>query len=133
MEKIRKQIWFTKECLLNCESGMKFDNSRFLNEFLENAVSYYSIYLLSKNNSDFVTQIFMNVLDAKLDQTETRLSKLMFKQAVEQAKTSHLLAYLSEVDDDTLKGLHLRCINDVKKTNGKISFEDTYKFQKGLE
>ncbi len=46
---------------------MKFDNSRFLNEFLENVVSYYSIYLFSKNNSGFVTRIFMNVLGAKLD------------------------------------------------------------------
>lgn len=133
MDKIRKQILLSKEALANCESGMKIDNSKFLNEFIENAISYYNIYLLMQNNSDFVSKIFMNVLELRFNKTEDRLSKLLFKQAVEQAKTSHMLAHLSEVDDQTLKGLHIRCVNDIKKTNGKISFEDTYKFQKGLE
>ncbi|MFV0519932.1 MAG: hypothetical protein ACK5LY_06605 [Lachnospirales bacterium] len=133
MDKIRKNIWLQKDTLIRCENGMKIDNSKFLNEFLENAVEYYSAYLNSINNQDIVSEIFVNVLDGRLGQAEDRLSKLIFKVAVEQAKTSHILAHMAEVDDDTLKGLHLRCINDVKKTNGRITFEDTFKFQKGLE
>ncbi len=54
----------------------------------------------------------------------------MFKQAVEQDKTSHLLTYLSEVDDNTLKRLHLRCINDVKKQMVKFLLKILISFKK---
>ncbi len=133
MDKIRKTVWLKSDTIIRCESGMKIDNSKFLNKFLENAIEYYLTYLNSIDNQDIVSEIFVNVVDGRLGQTEDRLSKLIFKIAVEQAKLSHILAHASDVDDETLVGLHKRCIDDVKKTNGKITFEDTFKFQKGLE
>ncbi len=132
-EKIRKPFWLTQGTLNKIELNKKIDNSRSRSEFVENAVEYYSIYLNSIDNQDIVSEIFVNVVDGRLGQTEDRLSKLIFKIAVEQAKLSHILAHASDVDDETLVGLHKRCIDDVKKTNGKITFEDTFKFQKGLE
>ncbi len=132
-EKIRKPFWVTEETLKKIELNMKLDNSKTRSEFLEKAIEYYVVFLCTEDNKDIISKIFMNVMDAKLNQTENRLSKLLFKLAVEQAKMSHIVAHASDVDDETLEGLHKRCIDDVKKTNGKITFEDTFKFQKGLE
>ncbi len=129
-DKVRKSIWLSKEALISCENGMKIDNSRFLNEYVENALSYYSAYLSAKDNKDIVADIFTNVVESKLTMTEDRLSKLLFKLAVEQAKLSNILAYVSEVDDETLEKLHKKCVDQVKSTNGKIKFEDTFKYQK---
>ncbi len=132
-DKIRKSIWLSPEAIKSCENGMKIDNSKYLNEYVENALSYYSAYLSTKDNKDIVSQIFVNVFESKLSLTEERLSKLLFKLAVEQAKLSNVLAYISEVDDETLDKLHKKCVDEVKNTNGKISFEDTFKYQKGMK
>ncbi len=133
MDKVRKQIWLTTSALAKCESGMKLDNSKYLNEFVENAISYYSLHLGVENNKDIVAEVFSKIFDSKLTQTETRMSKMLFKLAVEQAKLSNVLAYVSEIDDETLNKLHKKCVDEVKKTNGKIDFEEIFRYQKSDE
>ncbi len=131
--KVRKPFWLSKDSLEKIEINMKVDESRNRSEFLEKAIDYYSIFLNTENNKDIVSQIFVTVFESKLSLTEERLSKLLFKLAVEQAKLSNVLAYISEVDDETLQKLHKKCVDEVKNTNGKISFEDTFKYQKGMK
>lgn len=129
-DKVRKSIWLSKEALVSCENGMKVDNSRFLNEYVENALSYYSAYLSSKDNKDIVSDIFSNIVESKLAMTENRLSKLLFKLAVEQAKLSNVVAYNLDIDDEILEKLHYKCVEQVKSTNGKFKFEDAFKYQR---
>lgn len=38
--------------------------------------------------------------------------------------------YSTEVDQETLERLRVRCVNDVKRTNGQIRFKDILQFQK---
>ena len=45
---------------------------------------------------------------------------------------AHLIAAIADVDLDTLKKM-VRCIKDVKETNGEVNFENAYKFQKRLD
>ena len=44
-----------------------------------------------------------------------------------------MLATINEMDEETLRRLHIRCVNDVKKINGIIRMEDAVKFQRGEE
>ncbi len=131
--KVRKPFWLSEDSLEKIEINMHIDESRSRSEFLEKAIDYYSIFLNTENNKDVVSQIFVTIFESKLSMTEDRLSKLLFKLAVEQAKLSNVLAYISEVDDETLDKLHKKCVDEVKNTNGKISFEDTFKYQKGIK
>ena len=43
----------------------------------------------------------------------------------------NVLSAIADVDNDTLKKLRVKCMNEVKATNGKISFEEINKYQKG--
>lgn len=131
--KVRKPFWLSEDCLEKIEINMQIDESRNRSEFIEKAIDYYSIFLNTENNKDIVSQIFVTVFESKLSLTEERLSKLLFKLAVEQAKLSNVLAFVSEIDDETLQKLHKKCVEEVKSTNGKISFEDTFKYQKGIK
>ncbi len=131
-DKIRKSIWLSPEALGSCENGMKIDNSKYLNEYVEKALYYYSAYLNTKGNKDIVSEIFVDVVENKLTQTETRLSKLLFKIAVEQSKLSNIVASNLDIDSDELEQLHIKCVEEVKRTNGKITFEDTFKYQRRL-
>jgi len=44
----------------------------------------------------------------------------------------NILAAGLEISDDDLRKLRGRCINEVKKTRGKINMEDAVKFQQGI-
>ena len=42
-----------------------------------------------------------------------------------------MLATVSEMDEETMRRLHARCVNDVKRINGIIRMEETVRFQRG--
>ena len=63
--------------------------------------------------------------------SEDRLSKLLFKNTVELAMMMNVISATADIDMETLKKLRVKCINEVKRTNGKISFEENNKFHKG--
>ena len=44
-----------------------------------------------------------------------------------------ILAADIEIDPDQLRKARVRCVKEVKETNGEISFEDTVRYQKGAE
>ena len=46
---------------------------------------------------------------------------------------ANLFAYDIDVNLDTLKKLRVRCVRNVKETNGEIDFQDALRFQKGIE
>ena len=43
----------------------------------------------------------------------------------------HVTAANSEIDEDSLTQLQGLCVSEVKRLNGKVSFEDARRFQKG--
>lgn len=57
--------------------------------------------------------------------------RLLFKLAVEADMTMNVVAGGFKVSDDKLKQLRARCVQEVKKTGGTISFEDAVKYQRG--
>ena len=59
------------------------------------------------------------------------MGHLLFKQAVDQNIMANLVGYLSDVDLDTLQKLRVRCVKNVKETNGEIDFLDALQYQKG--
>ncbi len=68
---------------------------------------------------------------AEIKGTEQRLARLMFKVAVELGKISHMTAAMNDIDEETLRELHTMCINEVRKINGIIDYDDAVKYQKG--
>lgn len=44
----------------------------------------------------------------------------------------HIIAYDTDIDLPTLEKLRARCVQDVMRTHGQISFKDILKFQKEL-
>lgn len=59
-----------------------------------------------------------------------KTSRLLFKIAVELGKISNMLAAANEVDDETLRELHIMCIDEVRKINGIITYDSAAKFQR---
>ena len=43
----------------------------------------------------------------------------------------HMTAAINDVDDETLQSLHAMCVNEVRKINGIIDYENAVDFQQG--
>lgn len=132
-EKQMKKISFylPTEILGNCDRNLERANVRSRNQFLVKAVKFYEGYLNKEDITEVVTPAFETVIDARLDLTEHRISQTIFKLAVEMAATMNVLAGAFELDDEKVRRMKHRVIQEVKELNGWINLEDIIRYQNG--
>ena len=110
-----------KKALL--ERRYQEDGSRSLTAFIENAVDFYLDYLSANSAGLFLPTSIKSYLDRRLGQLEERLSSIAFRQAVEQDMVAGILADTYQFGDEDLRRRRAESVNNVKKTNGRISLE----------
>ena len=54
------------------------------------------------------------------------MARAMYRLAVEISKLSHVIAYSHGVNEEELKKLQVKCMDEVKRINGAVRFEDAY-------
>lgn len=112
---------------------LKEDNAKSRSEFIEKALQFYMGYLASENTTDYLSKVLVSAIQGVLRETENKNSSNLFRLSVELAMMMNILAAGLEISDEDLRKLRGRCVNEVKKTRGKISMEDAVKFQQGIE
>lgn len=132
-EKQMKKISFylPTEILGICDRNLERANVRSRNQFLVKAVKFYEGYLNKEDITEVVTPAFETVIDARLDLTEHRISQTIFKLAVEMAATMNVLAGAFELDDEKVRHMKHRVIQEVKELNGWINLKDIIRYQNG--
>ncbi len=78
---------------------------------------------------NYISPMITETVKAEIKGTEQRLARLMFKVAVELGKLTHMTAALNDIDEETLRELHTMCINEVRKINGIIDYDDAVNYQ----
>ncbi len=108
------------------------DNCKSKTEFIEKAIRFYCGYLLNKESTatEFIAPQLAALTEGIVKGTEQRLSRAMFKIAVELGAISHMLAAVHEIDDDTMIKLRAMCTDEVKRINGIINFEKAVRYQR---
>ena len=109
------------------------DNCRTQNEFIEKAIRFYAGYLSGQEAAAYLPSALAQVLRGTVRDTENRICRLLFKQAVELDMVMNVLAAGMEIDGEQLNSLRGRCVQNVKKTNGSVTLEDAVQYQKGGE
>ena len=127
--KVKFALWAYPETLKNVEVHYKNDNCRSQSEFIEKAIKFYIGYLGEEDNINYLSPMITETVKAQIKGTEQRLARLLFKVAVELGKLSHMTAAVNEVDDETLNSLHAMCVNEVRRINGIIDYEDAAEYQ----
>ena len=133
MEENKKKfaLWIYPSAMEKVERLYQLDNCRSRSEFIEKAINFYCGYLTAENYKEYFPEAIVSTVQGALDSFENRMASLMFKYAVELAMMMHVTAASFRVDDDTLSRLRGKCVNDVKRLNGRITFDDAVKYQKG--
>ena len=99
------------------------DGSRSMTAFVERAVDFYLDYLSANNAGLFLPTSIKSYVDGRLGQLENRMASLLYKQAVEQDMVAGILADAYQFNEDDLQRRRTESINNVKKTNGRISLD----------
>ena len=128
--KIKFPLWIYPQTIENVKNHYRYDNCRSQSEFIEKAISFYIGYLDEERSVSYISPMITETVKATIKGMEQRLSRLLFKVAVELGKVSNMLAAVNEIDDETLRQLQAMCVTEVRKINGIISYEDAVEFQK---
>ena len=115
------------------KTAMPRANCRSQNEFVEDALQFYCSYLTTQDTTKFLPPIFLDAMRGTLQCSEERIARLLFKLTVEISMMMHVLAAGLEIDTSQLDDLRWRCVQEVKKTNGSVTFKDTLTKNQGEE
>ena len=131
----REKIKFALRILPETQQIVKdfypLDNCQNQSEFIEKAIHFYAGYVASKNATEFLAPVLVSALQGAVANAENHIARLLFKLAVELNMMMNVLASEVDVSPEALERLRGRCIQEVKKTGGAITFADAVKYQKG--
>lgn len=128
--KRRFQLWVMPSTLELADQYYHSNNCFSRSEFIEKAILFYVGYVTSQQNRDYLADIIPSTVKSIVDESSNRMGRLLFKMAVELAVTENILAAVCEVDQQELKRLRGQCVQEVRRTNGMLSFEDALRWQR---
>lgn len=124
-------VYLYPQTMKTIEMLYKGDNCSTRSEFIEKAVRFYCGFLLQNKPEliEYLAPQIAEITDGIIRGSESRLSRAIFKLAVEVGVQSHILAATNDIDMSTLYKLRSMVVDDVRKTNGIIRFESAAKYQ----
>ena len=131
-QKVRFQMRISEKTDQAVKAVISLANCRSQNEFVEKALLHYCAYLQSGEVANILSPMLVSAFRGTVQDSENRTARLLFKLAVEVDILMHVLASGMEIDPATLDKLRGRCVQEVKTTNGGITFKDAVNYQNGL-
>lgn len=130
-QKRRFQLWLKPSVLDTVDDLYENDNCGSRSEFIEKAIQFYAGYIYAQRSQDYMPKILTSTLKGIVDESTNKISRTLFKMAVEQAISMNVIAATCNISPAQLDQLRGNCVKQVKQSNGAYSFEDAYKWQKG--
>ena len=123
-------LWIRPSLLEEVDSLYKSDNCASRSEFMEKALQFYIGYLTCNHAQDYLADVIPSTVKGIMDETANRMGRLLFKMAVEQAVSENILAAVCSVDQQDVTRLRGQCIEEIRKTNGLLSFDKALSWQR---
>ena len=120
---IADSVRMTEEQWNQCEEMAKIMHLRSKNEFIRDAVDFYIEWCRRPYSQQFLTAALESVIGAKIRESESRICRMLFKNAVEQNVSTRLAAWDYDLSDKQLDSLYRISVAEVKKNNGALDLE----------
>ena len=130
--KKRTAVWLYPETIEKMDGLIERDNCKSRSEFIDKALNFYMGYLVSEDTTGYLSKILISAMQGILKETENRNANNLFRLSVEMSIMMNILAAGLEINEEELHSLRGRCVQQVKKTRGKVSMEEAIKFQQGI-
>ena len=124
-------LWIRESSLDMTKEFYPKGNCSSQSEFIEKAIIFYCGYLSSGEHNQYLPSVITSTLKGIVAESDNRMSRMMFKIAVELAVMQNVVAATNEIDEVTLNRLRGECVKEVKRLNGSLSFDEALDWQKG--
>ena len=128
-EKTRFALYTDESTLDLVEKHYKEDGCGCQSEYITKAIRYYTELHSLNDCSHVIPDIIASTLKDITRESDNRQGRLLFKLAVELAILQNVVAAnygISKTDLERLRGI---CVNEVKKINGSITFDEAIRWQ----
>ena len=128
--KKRTAVWLTPGVIHRMDGWLEEDNCKTRSEFVEKALRFYMGCLATEDTSEYLSRALVDTLRGTLADNENRLRTLLFKLCVEVNMMGHTIAAHFRADPVDRRELRAWAVDEVLRTNGKISFDDALDLQR---
>ena len=125
-------IWLRPSVISRMDGWLEADNCQSRSEFVDKALRFYMGYLGTEDNTTYISQAILTAIQGTLDLNNHRLQTILFKCAVEQGIMAHTIAAHFRDTLEDRRALRGYVVDEVKRTNGQIRFEDAQDVQRQL-
>ena len=126
----RTVVWLDAALLARMDGWLEEDNCKNRSEFISKALRFYMGYLATEDTSEYLSRALVDTLRGTLADNENRLRTLLFKLCVEVNMMGHTVAAHFRADPVNRRELRAYAVDEVLRTNGKISFDDALDLQR---
>ncbi len=130
-KKKKVALYLPEDTFNEVKCNYQKDGCRSQTEFMERAVLFYLDYVKCSQATDFLSPTIMSSVKAASDENIRRITRILFKLAVETALMNNLMATNLDMDEEEISSLRHTCENQVRKTNGDYNMNDALRWQKG--
>ena len=127
--RVRFALYTDEATLGQVKQNYKQDGCGCMSEYVTKAIRYYTELHSLADCSHVVPDIIASTLKDITRESDNRQGRLLFKLAVELAILQNVVAAkygISKTDLERLRGI---CVNEVKKINGSITFDEAIRWQ----
>ncbi len=124
-------IYLEESVIKDIDNTLSRTNCSSRNEFIRAAIRFYIAHLQRQDYSDILTPAYESVINARISDTEERIARVIFKQAVELSMMMHVVAATNDISENKLSELRRQCISETSKINGQYRFENAVRYQNG--
>ena len=119
----RTAVWLSPGVIRRMDSWLEEDNCSTRSEFIEKALRFYMGYLATEDTSEYLSQALVDTLQGIVADNSNRLRTMIFKWCVELNMMGHTIAAHFRADPINRRELRAYAVDEVKRTNGQISFD----------
>ena len=123
-------LWITPECKQLVDDCYADDQCQSRSEYIEKAILFYTGFLYAEKADRYLPKVLQQILAGTLERFAERIGRQLFKLAVEQNVNNHILASDTDIDAARYMKMHTLSMDQVRGTNGKISFVDVLQQEK---
>ena len=127
--RVRFALYTDEATLEQVKQNYKQDGCGCMSEYVTKAIRYYTELHSLADCSHVVPDIIASTLKDITRESDNRQGRLLFKMAVELAILQNVVAAnygIGKTDLERLRGI---CVNEVKKINGSITFDEAIRWQ----
>ena len=128
--RLKITLWLKLGIVRQMDGWLEEDNCKSRGEFAEKALRFYMGYLATEDTSEYLSRALVDTLRRTLAANENRLRTLLFKLCVEVNMMGHTVAAHFRADPVNRRELRAYAVDEVLRTNGKISFDDALDLQR---